>query len=129
MGLQFYLLIKKMDLKLYEIINLEQAIDELIKHDLSFTFNVSLTIMRNKEACKEITDLFFNRMSKIFDSYEKLYDVSLRTEEESIIFNEALNTVVDINIKQLSVNDIVIDDSIKVKLVLFNNLKPMLIDY
>ena len=31
-----------MDLKLYEIINLEQAIDELIKYDLSFTFKVSL---------------------------------------------------------------------------------------
>lgn len=84
-----------MDLKLYEIINLEQAIDELIKYDLSFTFKVSLDIMRNKEACKNITDLFFNRMSKIFDSYEKLYDASLRTEEESIIFNEALNTTVE----------------------------------
>lgn len=118
-----------MNLKLYEIINLEQAIDELIKYDLSFTFRVSLDIMRNKEACKNITDLFFNRMSKIFDSYEKLYDSSLRTEEESIIFNEALNTTVDVHIKQLSVNDIVIEDNVKVKLVLFNNLKPMLIDY
>lgn len=118
-----------MNLKLYEIINLEQAIDELIKYDLSFTFKVSLDIMRNKEACKNITDLFFNRMSKIFDSYEKLYDSSLRTEEESIIFNEALNTTVDVHIKQLSVNDIVIEDNVKVKLVLFNNLKPMLIDY
>jgi hypothetical protein len=118
-----------MDLKLYEIINLEQAIDELIKYDLSFTFKVSLDIMQNKEACKNITDLFFNRMSKIFDSYEKLYDASLRTEEESIIFNEALNTTVDVHIKQLSVNDIVIEDNVKVKLVLFNNLKPMLIDY
>lgn len=118
-----------MDLKLYEIINLEQAIDELIKYDLSFTFKVSLDIMRNKEACKNITDLFFNRMSKIFDSYEKLYDASLRTEEESIIFNEALNTTVDVHIKQLSVNDIVIEDNVKVKLVLFNNLKPILIDY
>ena len=75
--------------------------------------------MRNKEACKNITDLFFNRMSKIFDSYEKLYDASLRTEEESIIFNEALNTTVDVHIKQLSVNDIVIEDNVKVKLVLF----------
>ena len=118
-----------MDLKLYEIINLEQAIDELIKYDLSFTFKVSLDIMRNKEACKNITDLFFNRMSKIFDSYEKLYDASLRTEEESIVFNEALNTTVDVHIKQLSINDIVIEDNVKVKLVLFNNLKPMLIDY
>lgn len=118
-----------MDLKLYEIINLEQAIDELIKYDLSFTFKVSLDIMRNKEACKNITDLFFNRMSKIFDSYEKLYDASLRTEEESIIFNEVLNTTVDVHIKQLSVNDIVIEDNVKVKLVLFNNLKPMLMDY
>ena len=118
-----------MDLKLYEIINLVQAIDELINYDLSFTFKVSLDIMRNKEACKNITDLFFNRMSKIFDSYEKLYDASLRTEEESIIFNEALNTTVDVHIKQLSVNDIVIEDNVKVKLVLFNNLKPMLIDY
>lgn len=118
-----------MNLKLYEIINLEQAIDELIKYDLSFTFKVSLDIMRNKEACKNITDLFFNRMSKIFDSYEKLYDASLRTEEESIIFNEALNTTVDVHIKQLSVNDIVIEDNVKVKLVLFNSLKPMLIDY
>lgn len=118
-----------MNLKLYEIINLEQAIDELIKYDLSFTFKVSLDIMRNKEACKNITDLFFNRMSKIFESYEKLYDSSLRTEEESIIFNEALNTTVDVHIKQLSVNDIVIEDNVKVKLVLFNNLKPMLIDY
>ena len=118
-----------MDLKLYEIINLEQAIDELIKYDLSFTFKVSLDIMRNKEACKNITDLFFNRMSKICDSDEKLYDASLRTEEESIIFNEALNTTVDVHIKQLSVNDIVIEDNVKVKLVLFNNLKPMLIDY
>lgn len=118
-----------MDLKLYEIINLEQAIDELIKYDLSFTFKVSLDIMRNKEACKNITDLFFNRMSKIFDSYEKLYNASLRTEEESIVFNEALNTTVDVHIKQLSVNDIVIEDNVKVKLVLFNNLKPMLIDY
>ena len=102
---------------------------KLIKYDLSFTFKVSLDIMRNKEACKNITDLFFNRMSKIFDSYEKLYDASLRTEEESIIFNEALNTTVDVHIKQLSVNDIVIEDNVKVKLVLFNNLKPMLIDY
>ena len=118
-----------MDLKLYEIINLEQAIDELIKYDLSFTFKVSLDIMRNKEACKNITDLFFNRMSKIFDSYEKLYDASLRSEAASIIFNEALNTTVDVHIKQLSINDIVIEDNVKVKLVLFNNLKPMLIDY
>lgn len=105
-----------MDLKLYEIINLEQAIDELIKYDLSFTFKVSLDIMRNKEACKNITDLFFNRMSKIFDSYEKLYDASLRTEEESIIFNEVLNTTVDVHIKQLSVNDIVIEDNVKSKI-------------
>ena len=79
-----------MDLKLYEIINLEQAIDELIKYDLSFTFKVSLDIMRNKEACKNITDLFFNRMSKIFDSYEKISFVSITSWVFVFIFTRKL---------------------------------------
>lgn len=115
-------------MKIYEIINLEQAIDELIKYDLSFSFQTSLSLMRNKKACEEITELFFNRLGRIFNNYDKLFDDSLQTKEEKIIYNEALNTSVEINIEMLYVNDIVIEENIKVKLNLFNNLKPMLID-
>lgn len=117
-----------MELKLYEIINLEEGIDELKKHDLSFPFKVSLTIMRNKNKCTEITDLFFNRIMVIFNDPNKLYDSSLRSTEENMIYNDLLNTSVDIDITQLSINDITIDDNVKVELKLFDNLKPMLTD-
>lgn len=117
-----------MELKLYEIINLEEGIDELIKHELSFPFKISLSIMKNKIKCSEITDLFFKRMIKIFNDHNKLYDSSLRSTEETLIYNESLNSIIEIDIIQLSVNDITMDDNVKVELTLFNNLKPMLVD-
>lgn len=117
-----------MELKLYEIVLLEQAIDEIIMYDLSFDFNTSLTLMKNKKYCKEITDLCFKRLSIIFKDEKKIIDISLLTEEELPIYNQIMNSIVFIPIIQIPIKNFTFDDDVKFKLSLFNDMKCMLLD-
>ena len=96
-----------MNLKIYEIFSMQQALNDLYEKNIYIPIKICLKLKLNINKCEEITNLFIDRVKKIFGN-EKISDLNKMDESEIKLYNNLLTQEIDIELIKIPIE--LIDD-------------------
>ena len=97
----------------YDIIKSNNVIYKLIEQQINYTVNVAYKLYKLKKELDEIELLMNERWVTLFGED---YNTDNFTQEEVILYNATLMAVMDIDTFQLSIEEVVGNDEIKLSL-------------
>lgn len=100
-----------MKIKIYEIFSLYEAIDSLCKENKKISIQACMKLYRNLKKCKEITDIFLERLIIVFGR-EKLKDINSMTDNEIEVYNNMFNQEIEIELEKIPAQ--IFDESVEV---------------
>ena len=104
---------------IYQIMLANTVIHNLFNQQINYPINIAYNILKLKKELDEIEELMLERWNILFG---KNYNVEKFTEDEIILYNTTLETLVDIDIYGLTVNDLTNNSTVHLSLSDLENI-------
>ena len=99
----------KKEIKIYKILKINIVLERLIEQDCKYEINTSYKLYKLKKEINNIENYIFDRFYKLFNGKE----LEQLSNNERIIYNTILDSTIEINIPNISVEDILKNKEIK----------------
>lgn len=116
-----------MILKIIDILNIENAINDLELNGIRLPFNISYKLKKNMDSCIELTNMLFERLELTIGT-NTFNDVGNMSDEHKALYNNLLLTEIEIDLQQISKNALLSNNDILCRITSINYLEPILLE-
>lgn len=97
--------------RIYDIIIFNKILTKLYEQEINYPINISYMLYKLKNELDEIENFIFLRWENLFGEN---FNIENFTDNEMLLYNTTLDIEIDVDLFNLSLNDITNNDKVKI---------------